>query len=83
MSLGSVLLFDIVPYDSYTTAIGYTGVFMGIGTIIGPPFTGYFYTMSQNYTITFCTAAGSALLCGILYLSANILNTRNRNEMEN
>ena len=75
MSLGSVLLFDIVPYDSYTTAIGYTGVFMGIGTIIGPPFTGYFYTMSQNYTITFCTAAGSALLCGILYLSANILNT--------
>lgn len=81
MSLGSVLMFDILPYEAYPTAVAYSSVFQGIGTMAGPPFAGYFYSLSHNYTISFCIAAVSALLCGILYSFANLLNIRKTKEI--
>ena len=69
-------MFDILPYDDYPKAVAYSGIFQGIGTIAGPPFAGYFYSTSQSYTISFCIASGSALVCGVLFTFANILNRR-------
>ena len=82
MSLGSVLMFDILPYEAYPTAVGYAGIFQGIGTIAGPPFAGYFYSISNSYTISFCISAACALICGTLYLFANILNIRKTKEID-
>ena len=81
MSLGSVLMFDILPYEQYPLGVAYSGVFQGIGTIAGPPFAGYFYTTTQSYTISFCIASISALLCGMLFTFANILNRRKTKKM--
>ena len=81
MSLGSVLMFDILPYDDYPKAIAYAGVFQGVATIAGPPFAGYFFSISQSYTITFYISSGSALLCAILYSVADVLNIRKKKEV--
>ena len=81
MSLGSVLMFDILPYEQYPLGLAYSGVFQGIGTIAGPPFAGYFYTTTKSYTTSFCIASVSALLCGTLFTIANILNRRKTKEM--
>ena len=80
MSLGSVLMFDILPYDDYPKAIAYAGVFQGVATIAGPPFAGYFFSISQSYTITFYISSGSALLCAILYTVADVLNIRKKKD---
>ena len=81
MSLGSVLMFDILAYEDYPTGVAYSGVFQGIGTIAGPPFAGYFYTTTKSYTASFCIASACALLCGMLFSFANILNRRKRQKM--
>ena len=82
MSLGSVLMFDILPYEDYPKAVAYSGVFQGIATIAGPPFAGYFFSISQSYTITFCISSGSALLCAILYSIADVMNVRKKTQFQ-
>ena len=82
MSLGSVLVFDILSYDDYPRAAAYLGLFQGIATIVGPPFAGYFFSISQSYTITFCISSGSALLCAILYSIADVMNIQKKKQAQ-
>ena len=46
-----------------------------------PPFVGYFYTMTEDYTISYCIVGIFALICAIMYASASALKIRKDNEV--
>ena len=63
----SIMWFGLVPYDSYTTAVGVSCISGGIASIFASPFAAIFYSISGEYVISLSIATSFALFSGIFY----------------
>ncbi|KAJ8923171.1 hypothetical protein NQ315_001725 [Exocentrus adspersus] len=70
------ILVELVPLDRFTIAYGLQLLCMGIGILLGPPYAGHLYDVTQTWHQTFYQAAIWIVISGVLI--AIIPYTKNR-----
>ncbi|CCD64115.1 Major facilitator superfamily (MFS) profile domain-containing protein [Caenorhabditis elegans] len=64
--LTSVILVDLLGLDKLTNAFGLLLLWQGVGTVFGPPVSGYLADMTGNYTLSF-------VFCGVNLLASGLM----------
>ncbi|KAH1025339.1 monocarboxylate transporter 13 [Dendroctonus ponderosae] len=59
------IVMELVPLDRFTIAYGLQLLCQGIGTLVGPPYAGLLYDITQSWEQTFYQAAIWIILSGI------------------
>jgi len=78
-SLTSPLLVDLVSIDQFSSAYGCLLACQGLGNLIGPPFAGWLYDISQTWVLTFAMAGLFMGISGIILIIIPMINLiRNR-----
>ena len=82
ISLGSIVLVELLGIDNLTSAFGLLTLFRGIGTMIGPPIAGSVFDQTQRYDICFYMAGGFLILSALMGSMAHALQMKNRNSLK-
>ncbi|PAV61987.1 hypothetical protein WR25_00568 [Diploscapter pachys] len=64
--LTSVILVDFLGLDKLTNAFGLLLLWQGIGTVFGPPVSGYLADISGAYTLSFIFCGVNLLISGLM-----------------
>ncbi len=64
--LNSHIVAELFGLRAHGAVLGATGLSVGIGSAVGPVFTGYCYDMLGSYTVPFLTCGGVAVAAGVL-----------------
>uniref|UniRef100_A0A8R1DWE0 MFS domain-containing protein n=1 Tax=Caenorhabditis japonica TaxID=281687 RepID=A0A8R1DWE0_CAEJA len=64
--LTSVILVDLLGLDKLTNAFGLLLLWQGVGTVFGPPVSGYLADLTGNYTLSFVFCGINLLISGIM-----------------
>lgn len=65
-SFTPAILVQIIPLERFTTAYGLTLLCQGIGNLLGPPLAGWFFDVTDSWTLSFFMAGGWIIVSGIL-----------------
>ncbi|XP_055371140.1 monocarboxylate transporter 14 [Condylostylus longicornis] len=66
VGLTSVILVDLLGLDKLTNAFGLLLLFQGIASLVGPPFAGWLYDITESYNPGFILAGGFITISGIM-----------------
>ncbi len=77
-SLTSVILVDLVSLEQFTNAYGLLLLAQGVSNLVGPPFAGFLYDITQEWFLTFGLAGLFILLSGFLLLILPCFQRANR-----
>ncbi|XP_077980106.1 monocarboxylate transporter 12-like [Glandiceps talaboti] len=78
-ALDDVMVKQVVGESTFTEGMGMAVMFVGIGTLLGPPFSGYLYDYTGSYNTSF-HCAGLVLICGSSFLPLAWLYTKIKNK---
>ena len=62
ISLQSIVVVYLFGLDNLTDAFGFLKLFIGMASIVGPPFAGFLYDQTESYKIPFYVAGGGLFL---------------------
>ncbi|XP_060565324.1 monocarboxylate transporter 13-like [Ruditapes philippinarum] len=71
ISVTSVVILDFVGLEYLTEALGLASLFGGIGSVLGPPFSGLLFDLTGSYTAPFLVSGGSMSLAAILMFNVS------------
>lgn len=72
-SLTSPILIELVSLEQFSSAYGILLASQGISNLVGPPFAGWLYDISQKWYLTFCIGGLFIALSGLLLLVIPII----------
>ncbi|XP_077980110.1 monocarboxylate transporter 13-like [Glandiceps talaboti] len=78
-ALDEVMIKQVVGESTFTEGMGISTMFVGIGALLGPPFSGYLYDYTGSYNTSF-HCAGLVLICGSSLLPLAWLYTKIKNK---
>ncbi|CAD6189099.1 unnamed protein product [Caenorhabditis auriculariae] len=64
--LTSVILVDFLGLDKLTNAFGLLLLWQGVGTVFGPPVSGYLADITSNYTLSFVFCGVNLMVSGLM-----------------
>lgn len=76
VGLTSVILVDLLGLEKLTNAFGLLLLFQGIASLIGPPFAGLLYDMTQTYKPAFIMAGITIAISGVVLFAIPPLQRR-------
>ncbi|CAI2357701.1 unnamed protein product [Caenorhabditis sp. 36 PRJEB53466] len=74
--LTSVILVDLLGLDKLTNAFGLLLLWQGVGTVFGPPVSGYLADLTGNYTLSFVFCGINLLISGLMLFGIPIFQKR-------
>lgn len=78
VGLTSVILVDLLGLEKLTNAFGLLLLFQGIASLVGPPFAGLLYDLTQTYAIGFLMAGLTIAVSGVILFAIPPLQRRQR-----
>jgi len=79
ISLTSIILVELLGLEKLTNSFGLLLLFRGLASVVGPPFAGWLYDTTKNYTASFFTGGAMLMMCAIMHMMAPcILNCQAR-----
>lgn len=76
VGLTSVILVDLLGLEKLTNAFGLLLLFQGIASLIGPPFAGLLYDLTQTYKYAFIMAGITIAISGVVLFAIPPLQRR-------
>ena len=73
--LNSHMMAELFGLRAHGAVLGATGLSIGMGSAIGPVFTGYCYDVLGSYSVPFLTCSGVAAAAGLLIILVRPLST--------
>ncbi|WKY10501.1 hypothetical protein Q1695_002673 [Nippostrongylus brasiliensis] len=67
--LTSVILVDLLGLDKLTNAFGLLLLWQGVGTVFGPPISGYLADLTNTYVWSFVFCGANLLISGLMLFS--------------
>ncbi|CAD6194422.1 unnamed protein product [Caenorhabditis auriculariae] len=64
--LTSVILVDLLGLEKLTNAFGLLLLWQGVGTVVGPPISGYLADITGNYVMSFVFCGANLFISGIM-----------------
>ncbi|CAJ0934642.1 unnamed protein product, partial [Mesorhabditis belari] len=80
--LTSVILVDLLGLEKLTNAFGLLLLFQGIGTVFGPPISGYLADLTGSYHPAFVFCGINLAVSGLMLFTIPFLNKRKENQQQ-
>ena len=82
ISLQSIVVVYLFGLDNLTDAFGFLKLFIGMASIVGPPFAGFLYDQTQSYKIPFYVAGGVLLFSSVFGFIALYLQKKKEKKQQ-